>query len=419
MPWKVSNLMDERMRYIVDWQNGDYSVAELCRMYGISRPTAYKWLGRYESEGIEGLRDRSRAPHHQPHVVPREIEEQIVAFRGLHPTFGPKKIRHRLKQDHPETAWPARSTIGEILRRCGLVSDGRRRRRTPPYTQPFRHCDGPNTVWCVDHMGWFATANGSKCEPLTLTDAFSRYLFRCQAVPDRGHDTTRAILTAVFREYGLPDAIRSDNGVPFASRGIGGLSRLSVWWIQLDIVPERIELGQPQQNGRHERMHRTVQEATARPPERTLRAQQRAFDGFRQEYNDERPHEALGMKTPAEVYRPSGRAYPERLEPVSYPAGLADRMVQKRGEFYWNQHNVFFGEAFSGQRIGLEPLDGRHWLVYFARHVLGVFDSQTYAVLTGRKAIDACVEIGILDPPGGPSATLQGLLAGKLIGTRV
>lgn len=419
MPWKVNSLMDQRMRFIVDWDSGDYSVAQLCRIYGMSRPTAYKWLARYRAEGIEGLHDRSRAPHHHPHAVPKEIEEAVLAIRLTHPTWGPKKLRHRLQRDHPQTAWPARSTIAEILRRRGLVSDGRPRRRTPPYTEPFRDCDGPNAVWCLDHMGWFLTGDGSKCEPLTLTDAFSRYLFRCQVVPNKGEKITRAILVGVFQEFGLPDAIRSDNGSPFASRGLGGFSRLSVWFIQMGIVPERIEPGQPQQNGRHERMHRTVQEETARPPAQTLHGQQRAFQALRKEYNEERPHEALGMATPAEVYRPSGRSYPQRLEPVGYPAGLVDRVVQKKGEFYWNQHRVFLGEAFRGQRIGLEPLHGRYWLVYFATHVLGVFDSRVYAILTDRKAIDACATVGVIAPPTGSSATLQSLLAGKLIGTRV
>jgi transposase InsO family protein len=419
MPWKVSDSMDQRMRMIVDHDSDEYTIAELSRIYGVSRRTVYKWLGRYEAAGAEGLRDQSRAPRHHPHAVPADVEEAVVAFRTRHPSFGPKKVLARLRKDHPETAWPACSTIAEILRRRGLVSDGRRRRRTPPYTEPFAHCDGPNAVWCLDHMGWFLTGDGSKCEPLTLTDAFSRYLFRCQSVPDKGRKVTQAILTAVFREYGLPDAVRSDNGSPFASRGIGGFSRLSVWLVQLGITPERIEPGQPQQNGRHERMHRTVQEATARPPRRTLRSQQGAFDAYRQEYNHERPHEALGMATPAEVYRPSGRPFPERLEAVGYPSGLVARVVQKRGEFYWHRQRVFVGEAFGGRRIGLEPMDDRYWLLYFAQHVLGVFDSRNHVVLAGKPAIEACVAVGVIDPPRGSSAALQSLLAGKLIGTKV
>jgi putative transposase len=419
MPWKVRDSMDQRMRMVADYDSGDYTIAEISRAYGVSRQIVYKWLDRYRAGGIEALRDQSRAPLHHPQAVPAHIETAVVAFRSRHPSFGPKKILARLQRDHPQTRWPARSTIAEILHRHGLVSDGRRRRRTPPYTEPFAHCDCPNRVWCLDHMGWFVTGDGSKCEALTVTDAFSRYLFRCQIVANKGVAITQAILTAVFREYGLPDAFRSDNGCPFASRGIGGLSRLSVWFIQLGITPERIEPGKPQQNGRHERMHRTVQEATARPPQRTLRCQQRAFDAYRQEYNYERPHEALGMATPAEVYRPSGRPFPARLEAVSYPAGLLTRVVQKKGEFYWQGHRVFLGEALGGQRIGLEPMDDRYWLVYFARHVLGAFDSRTHQVLTGKQAIDACVAAGLIDPPRGSSAALQSLLAAKPIGRKV
>ncbi len=419
MPWKANSVMDQRMRLIVDWSSGDYSVAQLSRMYGVSRPTAYKWVARYGAEGIAGIADRSRAPHRHPHAVPRAIEDAVIALRLAYPRWGPKKLRHHLKKGSPQNPWPARSTIAAILRRHGLVSDGRRRRRTPPYTEPFRDCNGPNTVWCLDHMGWFRTDDGSQCEPLTLTDAFSRYLFRCQIVPNKGLQITQAILKAVFMEYGLPDAIRSDNGSPFASRGIGGLSRLSVWFLRLGIMPERIEPGHPEQNGRHERMHRTVQEATARPPARTLRGQQRAFDAFRKEYNQERPHEALAMATPAEVYRPSGRAFPECLDPVEYPAGLVNRMVQKHGEFYWNGHRVFLGEAFAGQRIGLEPLDGRYWVLYFATQILGVFDRRAYTILTGRQAIEACRMVGVIGSPTGSSATLQSLLAAKLIGTKL
>lgn len=419
MPWKATCKMDQRMRFVVDWEQGEHTLAGLSRIYGITRPTAYKWLARYQAEGIDGLADRSRASHHHPHAVPKEIEDAIITLRKAHPAWGPKKLRYILNKDNPQTPWPARSTIAEILRRRGLVPVGRRRRRTPPYTQPFRDCDGPNTVWCLDHMGWFLTGNGSKCEPLTLTDAFSRYLFRCQGVPDKSEKVTRAIIEAVFREYGLPDAIRSDNGCPFASRGVGGFSRLSVWFIQLGIVPERIEPGQPQQNGRHERMHRTVQEATARPPAQTLYRQQRAFDAFLKEYNHERPHEALAMATPAEAYRPSSRSFPERLEMVSYPAGMIDRIVQKRGEFNWNCHRVFLGEAFRGHCIGFEPLGSRYWLTYFSTYVLGVFDSRNYTMLTGKKAIDACVRVGMIDPPTGSCATLQSLLADKLIGIKV
>ena len=226
-------------------------------------------------------------------------------------------------------------------------------------------------------------------------------------VKDTGFETTRGLFEAAFREYGLPLAIRTDNGSPFASRGIAGLSRLSVWWIKLGIVPERIEPGKPQQNGRHERMHGTLKAETANPPARTLRAQQRAFDRFGKEFNHVRPHEALEMATPASVYVYSSRPYPERLGPVEYPSGLTVRMVQPRGEFYWHRHRVFLGEAFGRERVALEPLDGRYWTVYFGERVLGVFDSHRYLVLSGRQA--AQTGLSIVEPSGGPSATLQGL----------
>ena len=399
--------MEERMKFVMDYESQEYSKAALCRIYGISRPTCNKWLARYGQAGVVGLADQSRAPKRHPNQVSPEIEEAILAVRREHPHWGPKKLRVLLKQAMPRGSWPATSTIGEILSRHGLTVPRKRRRRTPPYTQPFAACDGPNAVWCGDFKGWFRTGDGSRCDPLTISDAHSRKLLRCQVVKDTGFETTRGLFEATFRQYGLPLAIRTDNGTPFAGRGIGGLSRLSVWWIRLGIVPERIEPGKPQQNGRHERMHRTLKAETAKPPARTLRAQQRAFDRFREEFNHVRPHEALEMATPASVYEYSPRPYPERLGPVEYPAGLTVRIVQKRGEFYWHRHSVFLGEAFVREHVGLEPLDGRYWTVYFGERVLGVFDSHRYLVLSVRQA--ARVGLAMAAPSGGPSATLQGL----------
>jgi transposase InsO family protein len=405
MPWKDTCAMEERMKFIVNYQKQEYSKAALCRIFGISRPTGDKWLDRYAQAGIAGLADQSRAPKHHPNQVSSKIEEAILAARRAYPHWGPKKLRTLLEREMPRQSWPAISTIGEILCRHGLTVPRKRRRRTPPYTQPFATCDGPNAVWCGDFKGWFKTGDGSRCDPLTITDAASRYLLRCQAVKSTGFETTRGLFEATFRQYGLPLAIRTDNGSPFASRGIGGLSRLSVWWIKLGIVPKRIEPGKPQQNGRHERMHRTLKAETAKPPARTLRSQQRAFDRFCKEFNHVRPHEALEMATPASVYTYSPRPYPERLGPVEYPSGLTVRMVQKHGGFYWHRHQVFLGEAFWGERIGLEPLDGRHWTVYFGERVLGVFDSYRYLVLPLRQAARAGVSI--VEPSGGPSAMLQ------------
>ena len=378
--------MKERSRFVVEQESGRYAMAELCRIFGISRTTGYKWVARYEAEGPPWLQDRSRAPRCHPNAVPAEVEAVILETRDAYPTWGPKKLRAWLQAHRPEEGWPAGSTIGEILERHGLTVPRKKRRRTPPYTEPFAACDGPNAVWCIDFKGWFRTGDGVRCDPLTISDAYSRYVLRCQALSDTFCETVRRLCEAAFREFGLPWAIRTDNGSPFASRGIAGLSRLSVWWLRLGIVPERIDAGHPEQNGRHERMHRTLKTETASPPAPTVRGQQRAFDRWRVCFNQERPHEALGMRTPAEVYTPSLRPYPDRLPPVEYPAGLVVRMVQKRGEFYWFGHSVFLGEAFCHEPIGLEPLDGRYWLVYYATVLLGVFDAHRHRMLTAREA---------------------------------
>ncbi len=407
MPWKETCAMEERMKFIVDCQNQEYAKAALCRIYGISRPTADKWLARYTEAGLDGLADQSRAPKHHPNQVPAEVEEAILTARRAHPHWGPKKLRILLKQKTARRSWPAVSTIGEILKRHGLTVPRKRRRRTPPYTQPFAACDGPNAVWCADFKGWFKTGNGSRCDPLTISDAYSRYLLKCQAVKDTGFETTRGLFEAAFGQYGLPLAIRTDNGSPFASRGIGGLSRLSVWWIKLGIVPERIEPGQPQQNGRHERMHGTLKTETAKPPARTLRSQQRAFDRFREEFNHVRPHEALEMATPASVYVYSPRPYPQRVGDVEYPDGMEIRRVKPNGVFNWKNRRVFLGEALGRELVGLEVVDDRYWIVYLSRHILGVFDSHRHMVLPLRQAAKAGVVM--VKPSGGPSATLQGL----------
>lgn len=379
MAWKETDVVDQRMRFVMDYQSGAYAIAGLCRAYAISRCTGYKWLKRYAEEGVEGLKDRSRAPHRHPRQVLEAVIETIIACRSDFPWWGPKKIRHYLMRTCPAHRWPAASTIGEILTRHGLTVSRRRRRRVPPQTAPFADCDGPNTMWCADFKGWFRTGNGARCEPLTISDVCSRYLLRCQVMPGTGGVRVKAVFQAAFREYGLPEVIRTDNGSPFASHGVGGLSTLSVWWITLGIVPERIDPGQPQQNGRHERIHLTLKQAV--PPAATLRDQQRAFDRFRYEYNDLRPHEALGQVPPAEVYTRSPRPYPVRLSRMRYPETMTVRRVQKRGEFHWRGHRVFLGEALAGEPVGLEPEDDRYWTVRFGPVVLGVFDAHRLVVV--------------------------------------
>ena len=385
MPWKETCAMEERMRFVLEVLEGFESKAVLCRSYGISRPTGDKWLARYAAAGVDGLQDASRAPQRHPNLVTEETEAAVLALRAAHTHWGPKKLRALLERERPRRLWPSASTIGEILKRHGLTVPPRRRRRTPPQTAPFAACAGPNALWCADFKGCFQTGDGRRCDPLTVTDACSRYVLRCQAA-DLRHDTVRPLFEATFREYGLPAAIRTDNGGPFASRGLCGLSRLSVWWMRLGIVPERIDPGEPQQNGRHERMHRTLKQETTHPPGASRRAQQRLFDRFRREFNEDRPHEALGQATPASVYVPSPRPYPERLRPAEYPGGLTVRAVQKKGEFYWKSARVFLGEAFGYERIGLERLDERYWTVYFTTMALGVFDARRGRVLTWKQA---------------------------------
>src|SRR5437660_2764349 len=300
MGWKETCGMEERFRLIEEWKKEEWSFAELCRRYGVSAKTGYKCVKRYEAEGIEGLRERSRAPHGHSHEVLKEVAEAVVEARRQRPHWGPVKLRKRLSEEAPEISWPAVSTIGEILQRAGLTVARKRRRKASPSETPLQHADGPNAVWCGDYKGWFRCQDGSRCDPLTISDAFSRFLLRCQAVKAMDTANAQGVFEAAFREYGLPAAIRTDNGEPFASVGLGGLSALSVWWMKLGIRVERIQPGKPQQNGRHERMHRTLKQATAQPPARNLRWQQQAFDEFRQEYNYERPHEALELKKPAE-----------------------------------------------------------------------------------------------------------------------
>jgi transposase InsO family protein len=300
--------------------------------------------------------------------------------------WGPRKLKRVLERDQPGRAWPAASTIGEIVKRAGLVVPRKKRRTTTPYTDPLAHADGPNRVWCADFKGWWRTADGARIDPLTISDAATRYLLRCQAVEKTDGERVRAIFEAAFREYGLPETIRTDNGAPFASCALGGLSRLAVWWLKLGIVPERIEAGHPEQNGRHERMHRTLKQEAATPPAASRRAQQRALDRFRQEYNEVRPHEALGQQTPASVYGPSPRPYPHQVPEPEYPDTMLVRSVRRKGHFRWRHHDVFLTEVLWGENVGLLPTDERRFTVYFCSVPIARFDSRTLRVSRFNRA---------------------------------
>jgi transposase InsO family protein len=360
---------------------GVYTMAELCRAYGVSRPTGYKWVERYQRGSWEALQSESRAPEHHWNETPESVREAVLAMRRRYPHWGAPKIKEKLRQADEKVRWPAESTIGEILRREGLTVPRRRRRRTPPYEQALVRGEHPNGVWCADFKGWFRTRDGERCDPLTISDLESRYLLRCQLVKDTGTGSVRSQFEATFREYGLPEAIRTDNGAPFASRGIGGLSQLSVWWIRLGIRPERIEPGQPQQNGQHERIHRTMKAEGTQRPESTRPRQQAVLDEFRQRYNEERPHEALDMRCPAQVYERSGREYPARVPPVDYPARWTVRQVQGNGVFFWKGGQVFLGEALQYEPVGFEAVDDRRWNVYYRTVLLGEFNEAEHSII--------------------------------------
>jgi len=376
MPWKETCVTDQRLQFIAACVGGSETMTEWCLRFGISRRIGYKWLKRYVTESWDGLTDRSRSPHRHPNATPEDIEDHVVAFRLDHPRWGPKKIVHRLSELYPTIDWPAASTAGDLLKRYGLVSPRRQRRRTPPYTRPFAECHHPNIVWCADLKGWFLTGDGRRCDPFTLSDAYSRFLLRCQVVPHPNRHWIQAIGDAAFREYGLPDTIRTDNGPPFAAPSVGGLSRLAIHWIKLGIVPERIAPAHPEQNGRHERMHRTLKEDTASPPAANARRQQQAFNRFRHEYNGERPHEALGQRTPASVYACSPRPFPRRIPEVHYPDGYEIRQVRHNGQIKWQGHEMYLSERLTGEPVGLCQADDDHWHLYFGPVYLATWNQR-------------------------------------------
>ena len=376
MAWKETHVMDERMMLVSDWLAGECSKAEICRRYGVSRKTGYKIAGRYEFEGPSGLLDRSRAPHIHPNAIGAEVEAAILAVRERHPSWGPKKIKAWLELRRRETRWPATSTIGTLLQRHGLVVRRRLARHGAPSPSPLTVAAQANDVWGIDFKGWFRTGDGARCDPLSISDLDSRYVIRLQAVtrPDEAH--VWPVIDAAFREFGLPQVMRSDNGPPFASTAAGGLSRLSVKLIKAGVIPERIKPGKPQQNGRHERLHRTVKAETAKPPAANLRAQQRRFDDFRRVFNDERPHEALGQETPASRFAPAARSFSGRLDEPEYTADHHVRRVRQNGEIKWQGNLVFISEALAGEPVGIAESDDGRFTINFGPVLLGYLDHR-------------------------------------------
>jgi transposase InsO family protein len=368
--------MDERISFISAWRVDGETVAQLCRQHGISRKTGYKWIDRYRTLGWDGLKDASHATHHHPHAIVETIARQVLAVRERHPTWGPKKIQAWLHAHHPRESWPAQSTIGALLDRAGLVKHRRRRQSVAGSPSSLAPVGGANDVWGIDFKGWFRTGDGRRCDPLSLSDLASRYVLRLQALTSIEGDRVWPWLDAAFREFGLPNRIRSDNGPPFGSAAPGGLSRLAVKLIKAGVMPEHITPGKPQQNGRHERMHRTLKAETANPPAASLRQQQRRFDAFCRLFNEERPHEALGQPPPAAHYEQSPRKYSGRLREPEYPGAWSIRRVRHNGEIKWQGEQFFLSEALIGEPIALQPLDDDCWLLHFGPIALGSLDQR-------------------------------------------
>jgi putative transposase len=376
MPWSHLSPMDQKKQLVHDYLRGGFTVAELSDRYGVSRKTIYKWVARFECDGVRGLADRSRRPHSSPQQTPPQLVDHILELQARH-GWGAKKLRKILSDRHPDEAWPSVATFSSILERAGRVTSSRRRRDLVHPGKPSTPILAPNLVWSADFKGQFRTKDGRYCYPLTITDNFSRYLLACQGLLSTATHLAKPVFVRAFREHGLPERIRTDNGVPFATpTALGRLSALSAWWVRLGILPEPIEPGKPQQNGRHERMHRTLKAETTRPPAASLRAQQRKFNRFREQFNHLRPHEAIELATPASRHTPSARPFPEKLPPIEYPAHFETRYVSYNGGMRWRTNWVSVSRVLEGDYIGLEEVDTGTWDVYYGRLRVGRFFEQ-------------------------------------------
>ena len=377
MPWRERSPVDLRVQFIGEYQTELWSMTELAEQYGISRKTAYKWVTRYERGGAAALLDQSRRPWTQPSATDPRLIAALLAVRRRHPRWGAKKLLAVVKRQDARAAWPSRSTVCDVLRRHALVVPRPRRRPLPHGGHALAPITGPNETWTTDFKGEFRTGDRRYCYPLTLRDGFSRYVLRCDALLSRSYALTRARFERAFADYGLPVRIRSDNGGPFAGPGLGRLSRLNVWWIRLGIVPERIGLGRPEQNGSHEQFHRVLKADTTRPPAATARAQQRRFGAFYREYNEVRPHESLDDQPPATRYTASPRPLPTRLAPLEYPGHMEVRRVSSAGCISWRGIPIFLTEVLEGEDVGFEEVADGHWTLSFATVRLGRFDERT------------------------------------------
>lgn len=369
MPWNQESPMNQRIRLISDWLCGDYTKSQLARRFNVSRPTVDKWIARYIAAGASGLVDASRKPHSSPHQVDDEILMRLIAMKEAHSSWGPKKLIQLLHLEDPSVAWPAPSTAGQWLDRCGLVKKRRPKRRYGKSATQMREANEPNQTWCADYKGQFKMLNGQWCFPLTVTDHASRMILACRAHAKVMTQPVRQTFERLFEEHGMPDVIRSDNGIPFASPGLARMSTLAAWWIRLGIYPERTGLGRPDQNGRHERMHRSLKAEL--PLGQNFLEQQLLLEHFRHEFNHVRPHEALEMKRPGELYVPSNRPYPGCLPDVEYPSEMVVRSVRQNGSIKWKGKLLFVSEALAGERIGLKEVEDDTWELYLCDYPLG------------------------------------------------
>jgi putative transposase len=376
MPWKASSVMDERLKFVGRLLSGE-KMAPLCREFGISRVTGHRLWKRYQDQGSFGLQYRSRAPHSHPNQTPFDVEQIILRLKKEKPHWGAPKIRELVMRRHPQVRLPAICTVHCILDRHGLVKSKTRRSKFSAVASYLSTPQNPNDLWCVDFKGQFRMANHAYCFPLTITDFQSRYLISCEALTGTEENASYAVFEEAFGTYGLPGAIRSDNGIPFASgNSLWGLTKLSVWWIRLGIKLERIRPGNPQQNGRHERMHRTLKLEATRPPGATLLQQQDRFYRFMDEYNHERPHQALGMRRPADLYAPSPRKY-KGLPPLTYPGHDKTLIISNCGRVCLSRAKIHMSKAFANQPVGLTEVDDQIWSVTFMDYEIGFFDEQS------------------------------------------
>jgi putative transposase len=381
MPWQEMSSMDQRMQFIADHQRGLYVMTELCARYGISRKTGYKWLTRYATDGARGLTERSHAPHVCPHRISDVLAALLLDARRAHPSWGPAKLVQFLTPRHPRVdRWPAISTVADLLKRHALVRPRPLRRPiVHPGTVPIQ-TSAPNDLWTADFKGQFRTRDGIYCFPLTIADQHTRYLLRVHGLLNTRGVGVRPVFERAFREYGLPRAIRTDNGVPFANTGLHGLTQLNVWWLRLGIQHQRIRPASPQENGAHERMHRTLKAETTRPPAADLAQQQRAFTAFRREYNEVRPHAALGGDPPAARYTPSPHAYPTTLPTHEYPGHFLVKRVTNAGTIRFPDRLLFLANALKQHHVGLEESDDGIWSLYLGPVLLGKLDEATMKV---------------------------------------